>query len=516
MKKYSKKKEFQIWAFFSITVVIAWVIVVWMLYGSHTDHKEAFLDLELKRYEGEVNSTLVTYETFSNYIFDELNQDDELLSIVHQANSASDEEKEILRKRLYDKLSEKYLTMKNYEFRQFHFHLPNTESFLRVHSPDKYGDLLLDSRESVRLANENLTKIVGFEEGKIFNGFRNVYPLQYDNEHIGSVEISMSSASIIEILAKLYISKDFYFIIDQSVVKETLFEDELVNYSNSNILDDYYVDIEVDQFTSTYNTVSSSSQKLFFQGVEKQCQEQLRDKESFSTIYKFNGGNYAVKFLAIKNFKNEPVAYLISVSDCVKYNGFFKEMYQEVILVTLLSLLMIIFGLVLSFYQFNLKNSAELDYLTNIYNRNKFYQLVEREIKGAKRYDWPISVMLIDIDLFKIVNDTYGHEWGDQVLKKLASKILSNIRDIDIFARWGGEEFVLLLPSTGKEGGLIAAEKIRKLIDECQSKELKGITISIGVSTVNPENYDIDAAIKLADEAMYEAKTNGRNQVCFK
>ncbi len=122
----------------------------------------------------------------------------------------------------------------------------------------------------------------------------------------------------------------------------------------------------------------------------------------------------------------------------------------------------------------------------------------------------------MDIDHFKKLNDTYGHAWGDKVLQELAKQILLIIREVDVFARWGGEEFVLLLPNTGKEGAFILAEKIRKMIEESESEELKDLTISIGVCRVNPKTYDIEEAIGRADLAMYEAKRKGRNQVCCK
>ena len=165
-------------------------------------------------------------------------------------------------------------------------------------------------------------------------------------------------------------------------------------------------------------------------------------------------------------------------------------MYREIILITLLAFFIIIFGLILAFYQYKLKSSSELDYLTNIYNRNKFYEIVGREARNAKRHKYDSALMLMDIDHFKNINDTYGHGWGD--------------------------EFILLLPNTEKEHALKLAEKIRKLIDECEPIELKGVTISIGVTSIDPDNYNIDNSIKVADEAMYCAKESGRNQVCFK
>ena len=516
MKINIRKREFQLWGMLTIAIVVVWLIVISMLFASQNNNKKAFLDVELKRFEGEVNSTLITYESFSNYIFEQIDQDEEIISTIYQANSASVEEKEILREKLYDKLYNQYTSMKHYEFRQFHFHLANTESFLRMHSPYKYGDILANVRESVRLVNEKKINVKGFEEGRIFNGFRYVYPLQYNDNHIGSVELSISSASIIEVLSKIYDYEDFYFIIDKSVVEENVFNDETANYRDSLFFDDYYVDKEVDEITSAYNKVVPASKELFFQGIKEQCMEKIKDKKSFVSIYDYEGKDYIVKFSSIYNLKETPIAYLISISESVVYKQFSKDMYREIILVTLLAFFIIIFGLILAFYQYKLKNSSELDFLTKIYNRNKFYEIVEREVRLAKRNRYDSAVMLMDIDHFKSINDTYGHEWGDEVLKELVNQIMENIRDVDVFARWGGEEFVLLLPNTKKDDALQVAEKIRVLIDKCDSPQLKGVTISIGVTLIDPDNYNIDNSIKVADEAMYCAKESGRNQVCFK
>lgn len=500
----------------SVLVLIAWGITVGILYDSHKSSEKALLEIELELFEGEVNSTLITYEEFSNYIFDRIEDDDEIISIIHKANSASDAEKKLLRDRLYNKLSANYSLMKKYKFRQLHFHLPNTESFLRVHLPERYGDILLENRESVRLVSENKTKISGFEEGKIFNGFRNVYPLEYENEYIGSVEISMSSASIIEILSRLYEKSDFYFIIDKDVVEENLFEDQMDNYRESDLFKDYYVDIEVDEITSKNNLIQGELEENIFRNIKAQYSEKIKKNESFSSISKIEGKYYKVRFLSIENFKETPSAYIISVTKSNEYRPFNNNMYKEIILVTLLALIIIVFGFIVSNYHYRLRNNAERDSLTGIYNRNKFYDIASREINRAKQFKEDISIIVMDIDYFKKINDTYGHEWGDEVLKKFTSEISNNIREIDVFARWGGEEFLLLLPNTSKEKGVLVGEKIRRLIEFSRSEELKDVTISVGVSEIDSKNYDINAAINLADQAMYEAKRKGRNQVCSK
>ncbi len=516
MRERLKEIEFKRWGLVTIVIIVVWSIVIAMMVSSYNKSKESILDSQLKRFEGEVKSTLITYGSFSNFIYDELSQDEEVMSILKSANSASDGEKEVLRDELYSKLYNKYEMMKKHKFRQFHFHLADTESFLRMHTREKYGDKLADVRESVRLVNKDKEPVTGFEEGKIYNGFRYVYPLEYNKEHVGSVEVSISVASIIEVLSQLYSHRDFQFIIDKSVVDENVFQDELGNYQESKKFPGYYFDREVNQVTAIYNTMVEDLSDFTFEDFKSKYKEKLDKKESFSVIQKFNGKDYVVRFLSLENTKDIPIAYLISASESNSYNYFTKEMYHEIALVSLLVILVIIFSFILTYYQSRLRTSSELDYLTKAYNRNKFYEMAKKEAKRSQRYEYDSALMLIDIDYFKNINDSYGHEWGDRVLKKLSSEISENIRDSDIFARWGGEEFVLLLSHISKENALKVAEKLRRLIDESQDHELREITISIGVSTIYSGNYDIDSVIKLADDAMYCAKRNGRNQIYYK
>lgn len=358
MRKIFREKEFKIWSILAAILILIWIVVLLTINNSQNNNEKVFLEEELKRFEGEVNSTITTYQSFSNYIFDEINADEEILSMMYQANIADDIEKENIRKKLYEKLCDNYLRMKKYDYRQFHFHLANTESFLRVHAPELYGDLLLDVRESVCIANEEMISVFGFEEGKIFNGFRHVYPLKYGKHHIGSVEISISSASIIENFSKLFSNEDFYFVILKSVVKEKLFEEKLGNYTESYILDDYYVDKEVDEITNLYSTVVPAARELFFENLEEEQSKNLKDKKSFAALYDFDGKDYTIKFLSVENLEETPVAYLISVSKSVGYEKFNTNMYWRIVLVSLLVFFVILSALIFAFYHNKLKKSS--------------------------------------------------------------------------------------------------------------------------------------------------------------
>lgn len=155
---------------------------------------------------------------------------------------------------------------------------------------------------------------------------------------------------------------------------------------------------------------------------------------------------------------------------------------------------------------------AETDPLTNIYNRRKFLELLNQEIRRVERYKRFLSVVLLDIDHFKKINDTFGHDTGDYVLKRVTELIRLNIRITDTLARYGGEEFVIILPETDRKGARKQIERVRKIIERVYFDRAGRITISAGV-TEYMEGDDSKSMVKRADEALYSAKKGGRNRV---
>ncbi|WP_324170558.1 diguanylate cyclase [Sulfurimonas sp.] len=158
------------------------------------------------------------------------------------------------------------------------------------------------------------------------------------------------------------------------------------------------------------------------------------------------------------------------------------------------------------------KHEANYDALTKIYNRNMFHKLIDAKMLDSKKYKRPFIFILLDIDFFKNVNDNYGHLVGDKVLQRLSALIHKHIRSNDIFARWGGEEFVLAL-DVGLEKGIEIANSLRKHIELEVFEEVKSITCSFGI-TEHKEDDTLEEMIGRADTALYEAKEKGRNRVC--
>ena len=166
-----------------------------------------------------------------------------------------------------------------------------------------------------------------------------------------------------------------------------------------------------------------------------------------------------------------------------------------------------------------LEYQARTDYLTGLANRRRFLELAEVELVRARRYGNPLSLLMIDIDHFKGINDAHGHQVGDVVLRRLSDECRRLLREVDVVGRMGGEEFAILLPETGMEEGFRVAERIRKTISESgvrlsPEEGLLHFSVSVGVTALCSEIADIDALIKDADDALYAAKRQGRNRVC--
>lgn len=166
-----------------------------------------------------------------------------------------------------------------------------------------------------------------------------------------------------------------------------------------------------------------------------------------------------------------------------------------------------------------LQNLAVRDGLTGLYNYRYFQEIIVKEIDRCKRYNCFFSLIFLDIDHFKKYNDTNGHPAGDELLKKLAAILSGRMRHPDIIVRYGGEEFILLLPSTTKQNALICAEDIRRIIAEYpfdgrETQPLGFVSVSIGVADYPQDSTEAAALVKSADDALYRAKAAGRNRVC--
>ena len=159
---------------------------------------------------------------------------------------------------------------------------------------------------------------------------------------------------------------------------------------------------------------------------------------------------------------------------------------------------------------------AATDPLTGAFNRREFTTLADQESNRANRYNRPLSIMMLDLDHFKKLNDTYGHAAGDKALQRFTTLCCNALRTVDIFGRWGGEEFVTLLPETDIEGAVVIAERLRKIVSQnilVHNNEKITFTTSIGIAQYRSGELTVEGPLSRADSAVYDAKKAGRNRI---
>ena len=510
MKNVIRKRKYIV----CLIVVFLYILSLEIINSKFHERKDQYYSDKYNELEFQLSSTLNNYADFSSYFYEKFVNNDYVLSSMQKAYHGDEVIRDNIRKELYEYFIVDYNLMKNYDIRQFHFHFPDTTSFLRMHAPNKYGDILKDARYSVYYVNKYKKYISGFEEGKIFNGFRYVYPLRYKDEDIGSAEVSVSMSTVISMLTKGNKNKDYTLILSKKVVESKVFKDYLKNYSVSSISDDFLFDNNFNNLKEERNLVDRSGLKGLFDSIERKKLEHLDQYKNLNIIVKYDNKSYEIIMIPIYNIEKIPVGYFISISPNIRYNLMYQQNLLDISIVSIIFLFIMALAYYISKNRELLIDLSLSDRLTKIDNRRKFDKDLNREILRSKRSNESLSVIMFDIDNFKNVNDTYGHHIGDVVLEKLARIIKENVRFEDFLARFGGEEFILILTSTSKIDAFNKAEKLRKLVEETNFQSVGNITISSGVYQFKSSDT-YDDVIKNVDAAMYDAKKSGKNKVCI-
>lgn len=492
------------------TLITLILISFAILVGEYREQKRRILDNYSVSMESKVRSSIGVYKKFSHYVYQQIVNDNEVIQLLEIAVTETGNKRDQARMKLYQLLKDNYQLLRAHNFRQLHFHFPNGDSFLRVHKPGKYGDNLFSIRESVRLANTQQRIVEGFEEGRIFNGYRFVYPITHGQQALGSVEVSLSMGSIIDLLVELYPKDDFQFIISQDAVDAKLFDDMKDHYIPSVLTDGYYYDKAV--FEKHLRDVNHRSLIDQAKTYSSKLKPLFDKKESFSQAVSIQGKDYIISFLSIKNFKDQHVAYLISSSRDNLLGNLLQNYATYFILIIVVSLFYI-WNIYSEFiHKKELTYLSSTDFLTKLHNRNSFTERLQFEQAKTKSFNSTLSIIIFDIDHFKKINDELGHNAGDDCLRELSAVVAKKVRHTDTLARWGGEEFIILLPDTPEENAVKVAETIREAIESNAFSLERTVTVSLGVAEISSKDTNIDQVIARADEALYASKDAGRNK----
>ena len=342
----------------------------------------------------------------------------EILEIFKRADSKNERTRDLVRRQLLTKLSPLYELLKLQGVRQFQFHLPNSESFLRFHRPEKYGDSLKGIRYSVDKANSQLVEVSGFEEGRINNGFRNVFPILYNSEHLGSVEVSMSFKSIHKRMETQFPNK-YAFIIKSQVVDKTVFREEKVNYNKSDISDEYLYEkgYEADKNLRVINAK-----------IKPKIHNKLKADHAFVVEEKVADAPRLIVFLPINSIQGEKTAYIVSYNEDATVSHYYVE-YLVTVAVSIAGF----FIIMLLFYLLTKSNRSFLD------EKERFKAVVDsaEDVIFIKDRD----------DKYTLINPAFGRVFGlpkSELLGKtdemLSRDQIAEIRDVDKRV-FGGERF---------------------------------------------------------------------------
>lgn len=330
-----KKKIIFILSFFILAFLFTYEI-----YSLIENRKKEHLDAEKKIIEVTYNTIVEAYKVYSNIIyFNKLNTKD-TKSILENVYSSSKEEQNQIRAKLYTHLIDMYNNMDDYKLKQLHFHLKDNESFLRFHRPDKYGDNLSNVRLTVAYVNEHHKSISGFEEGRIYNGYRFVYPLEYNGAHLGSVETSVSMKSIINDIKK-ELTSEVDFIIKKSVVENKVFEEEKSNYFPCTTDNHFYHEKSI---TDIENPYIESILKNYYKENPTEIRNKINSNEIFNFYSKYNDNYYITTYLPIKNvISNQIVAYILISTKHNDLQDFINQYLLFLFLLLLLTMFMLYF-----------------------------------------------------------------------------------------------------------------------------------------------------------------------------
>lgn len=506
MKHPSQSRWFYLILLLAFAVFLASVCMNWWM------QKKAYLDSHVLQTERTIHAILDGYEKMADFIVHTEVERPEVLSLVAAAlDVPTPAARDVERRRLQALLEPLYKEMVPIGFRQFHFHFPDHTSFLRLHRPEKYGDDLTGIRETVERTNADLVQTVGFEEGRIYNGYRFVYPLIWEGRHLGSVETSISLLPVGRELCRInqaYGDRSATFLLmKRGIVEAKVWEEERGRYGLVSEGDRYLID-------ARFSTIED--EKLF------QIKETLRDRvrplmekgHSFAVPLRLEGDSFLCEFLPTKNISDHVVGYVVHFHQDESFFLLQRSFQMRVISLVLLGAFVFAFFFRRRGFYEKLHLLATTDPLTGVHNRRALLDSLNGMTYLQNRYGRPLSVVMFDVDHFKTVNDTYGHSVGDRVLKEITRLCRAELRESDLLARWGGDEFVIVLPETDLHGAELLAERVRARVADRFVGEEYDVTLSMGVCQ-GPLDVEVDPDRLFAcvDAALYRAKDKGRNRV---
>ncbi len=466
-------------------------LIVFILYQDKVGKEETYLQNKQRQLKSEFVIELEKYENIAKLYYNLNIKDKTIFSELLKKDFSN-------RLYLYNVLLKDYVYLKSFGFERFTIVYPDGTVFLRMHNFKKFGDKLSDIGDIINTGNILSILDRYFADSLVF-----FYPIYYNRLNVGNLYLSVPFSMISKDLANTF-EKTYIFILKRDFINMK----ENKGFIESEIDNRYFVDAK------TYKILRFPEISKVNKILREKVLDRLDKEDLFAIPVDIDNNLVIVSFVGIKNLKGDIVGYLVSYETDSIFKSFAINFYIMFAFFLVILLLINIFII----YIIKMRNIAEkqsiTDKLTGLFNRTIIDTLIKIEIEKFNRNNKPLSIIVFDIDHFKEINDKYGHDKGDYVLKTIADIVKMTLRKSDYIIRWGGEEFLIILTETSLENAVKIADKIRFNIENYNFKDVGKVTVSLGVTEIK-KGETFDAAFKRADEALYIAKNKGRNRVEF-
>ncbi|MCK9337148.1 MAG: diguanylate cyclase [Arcobacteraceae bacterium] len=496
--------------YFFVFFIIAEVVLISALTYIKNSKIEAIESTHTRKLNTQLKVVIDFYSTTSTILIDEILSQEEIKNLLVDINTSDPVKQDIIRNKLLNILQPTYDRLTSHGFRQLHFHDEKGNSFLRFHSVDNYGDNLFNFRATILETNKTKIPQFGFEEGKILNGFRNVFPIIIDKKFYGTVELSNSFDTFSTTLHKNF-PLEFKLLITKEYVDSKVFPELIDKYYKPSSISDLFYE---EKYTKPLNKkiYITPNNLLFIDNLLKNdIANNLKTKKQFVKSLQVNKKHYIVTFIPVADFNQTINTYVASYIEddtiFIEERGYYLSLFFSHLIIIIFIMIYI-----LKYYsdeKDKFMRKAYIDTLTKLYSRAKFNNDISKLISIEEENSY--SLIIFDIDHFKYVNDTYGHDVGDIVLEEFAHITKETLRENDMIYRWGGEEFIILIKDASSKNSLLTlANKLRVAIEQYNFSYVGHITSSFGIAQGEPQDTK-DTLLKRADQNLYKAKQSGRN-----
>ena len=470
----------------------------------HTYHQERVRQMQMQ-----YDTILKAQSGLADLLFSTRIDKEEVLLLMARAERGDETEQAALRKALYETLLPLYRELRHHGIPYLHFHTSDSRSFLRFDHPDHYGDDLSAFRRSVVRANRELKTVRVFEAGRFYNGFRNVYPLRYRGEHVGSVELSFSFSNIRDYLNHVS-PADYDFIVKKELLETNLLASERSRYKPCDLCSAYLFDSAV-AAANPPGQVGSESRRRIMERLAETLKTRTERGSSFSLSPELEERYYALTCLSVKDLQKRHIAYILSMSEDPMMGELQLSYKKSLLLVGLFTLFFatVAYLLYLRKYQSDAFWRASLDYQTRAYDHRSCQEHIIRLVRFHQSEGQSCSLAILGIDGIDLFRKTHGEESAEQILAALAALLQGTVRSSDLICRWSDDAFIVVL-DTDLETAEHVAEKIRMQIEKHPFENAGHLTASIGLTELEPDDTE-EACFKRADLARYRAKERGGN-----